>query len=91
MQYTTISVCGTAVRLTNVIGSGHTLLTIASQPELMFNPDGQTFVNWHSEHGQTVQADWAPEFLDELLRQLGEHNARRLAQIQQWRQSIASQ
>ncbi len=84
MQHTTLKVCGSAVRLTNAPGSGHTQVTLPDLAELIFNPDDQTFTHRWAEDAETIQPTVTPEFKLELLRQLNEHTAQRLAQYRRW-------
>ena len=89
MQHTTRNVCGTDVRLTNALGSGHTQVTLPDQAVLIFNPDQQTFTHTWGEDAETVQPAVTPEFKLELLRQLNEHTVQRLAQYRRWNAQIA--
>lgn len=89
MQYTTLNVCGTVVRLTNAPGSGHTLVVLPGHPALLFSPDEQTFTHTWGENAETVQTAVTPEFKQELLRQLNEHTAQRRAQYRRWNAQTA--
>lgn len=89
MQHTTLNVCGTAVRLTNAPGSGHTQVTLPDQAALIFNPAEQTFTHTWGEDAEVVQPAVTPEFKLELLRQLNEHTAQRRAQYRRWNAQTA--
>ena len=89
MQHTTLTVCGTAVRLTNAPGSGHTQVTLPDQAVLIFNPDQQTFTHTRGENAVTGWPAFTPEFKLKLLRQLNEHTVQRLAQYRRWNAQTA--
>lgn len=92
MQYRNLWVQGVKVRLTNAPGSGQTQVQIEGQPLYCYWPASPSGPGpgtcdelrlWAGpERGELAQPEGSAEFRAELLQQLSQHSAQRLAWYQ---------
>lgn len=92
MQYRNITVLGTTVRLTNVVGSGQTQVEIPGQPVYCYEYAGlkagepERFYEWDDpfKNREPVEPEGTADFKAELLRKLRSHTSERLAKVVSW-------